>query len=92
MNMGWEYRFYDDAACQAYVEARFPRHIGAYLALMPVERSDFFRYLVILGDGGVYADVDTICLRPFDDLIQPGDRMLAGIEEDISNRPQAASE
>ena len=49
MNPDWEIRFYDNADCLAFVTRHFPRYLDAYLALpKDVERSDFFRYLVVL--------------------------------------------
>ena len=32
-----------------------------------VERADFFRYLVILRHGGMYADSDVECMMPIED-------------------------
>ena len=40
----WTFRFYDDAACIAFVAEEFPQWLGAYNALpLAVERADFFR-------------------------------------------------
>jgi mannosyltransferase OCH1-like enzyme len=30
----------------------------------PVERSDLWRYAVMCNHGGIYADADTLCIRP----------------------------
>src|SRR5215469_7995685 len=37
--------------------------------------SDFFRYALLAKNGGWYVDMDTICLKPFDDLT--GDYIFA---------------
>ena len=43
-NPEWELRFYDDAACLAFVQREFPEYLHAYVSLpKDVERSDFFR-------------------------------------------------
>ena len=45
-NPDWDLRFYDDAACLAFVRTEFPEWLAAYKGLpKDVERSDFFRYL-----------------------------------------------
>ncbi len=35
----------------------------------PILRADLIRYLVLLGDGGVYSDIDTKALKPIEDWI-----------------------
>ncbi|KDD71275.1 hypothetical protein H632_c5402p0, partial [Helicosporidium sp. ATCC 50920] len=81
---GWEYRFYDDAACLAFVRARFPEYEAAYRALSrDVERSDFFRYMVVLAEGGVYADIDTEARVGLDEVLQAADTLVVGWEADF---------
>ena len=44
LNPDWDIRFYDDAACLAFVRSEFPEYLAAYKSLPKnVERSDFFR-------------------------------------------------
>ncbi|KAK9834954.1 hypothetical protein WJX84_011882 [Apatococcus fuscideae] len=89
-NPSWEYRFYDDDACLAFVKREFPEYFDAYRNLgKDVERSDFFRYLVVLRLGGVYADVDTECKRPLDPFIQPKDTLVAGWENEFPTPHEA---
>ncbi|KAK9862507.1 hypothetical protein WJX84_003997, partial [Apatococcus fuscideae] len=89
-NPSWEYRFYDDDACLAFVKREFPEYIDVYRNLgKDVERSDFFRYLVVLRLGGVYADVDTECKRPLDPFIQPKDTLVAGWENEFPTPHEA---
>eukprot|EP00873_Tetraselmis_striata_P026436 jgi/Tetstr1/446700/TSEL_003638.t1 len=84
MNPGWEVRHYDDDDCLAIVASEFPEYLDAYRALpKPVERADFFRYLVVLRYGGVYADMDTECRVPLDDYISEGDTLVAGWENEF---------
>jgi inositol phosphorylceramide mannosyltransferase catalytic subunit len=54
-----------------------------------VERADFFRYLAILADGGVYADVDTECLVAMDSLIAPEDSLIVGWENEFESYTRA---
>ena len=39
--------------------------------------------MVILSEGGFYADLDTDCRKPMDDVIQPGDYMIVGWEHEF---------
>src|SRR5436190_6973075 len=42
-----------------------PSVIESYYALpLPILKADFFRYLILLARGGIYADIDTEALKP----------------------------
>ncbi|KAK9806068.1 hypothetical protein WJX72_000034 [[Myrmecia] bisecta] len=90
-NEDWEIRFYDDEACLQFVQREFPEYLDAYRSLpKDVERSDFFRYMVVLRLGGVYADMDTECRKPLNNLIAPRDTMVVGWENEFSSDEEAA--
>eukprot|EP00977_Amphora_coffeiformis_P024840 scaffold17318_cov169-Amphora_coffeaeformis.AAC.7 len=57
---GWEYRFYTDDDARGYIETHYPNlFVNAYDALIPgAFKADLFRLLVLLREGGVYADID----------------------------------
>lgn len=78
-----------------HLYASVPQVIEAYNALpLPVQKADFFRYLILLARGGVYSDIDTIALKSAADWI-PSDvstntyGMVIGIEAD-PDRPDWA--
>ncbi|GAA6060301.1 hypothetical protein JCM10212_002942 [Sporobolomyces blumeae] len=68
------------------------------LATPAVLRSDFWRYLVLAVEGGVYADTDVECMKPVDDWaldvswegIPPDDyeppSCIVGVEADVGDR------
>eukprot|EP00803_Ostreobium_quekettii_P009414 evm.model.scf_1171.5 EVM.evm.TU.scf_1171.5 scf_1171:27804-30200(+) len=90
VNPTWQVRFYDDAACLELVRREFPEYAEAYQSLpKAVERSDFFRYMVVLRYGGVYADVDTECKAPLDEVIRPEDELVAGWESEVGSDEEA---
>ena len=90
-NPAWTVRFWDDAACAAFVGAEFPEYAAAYASLpKDVERSDFFRYLVVLRLGGLYADMDTECRTDLESLIAPGDTLVVGWENEFPSPARAA--
>lgn len=63
MAPGYEYRFYDDEACDGYVRTHFPDAWPFYQRLqIGAARADYWRVLAILREGGVYLDLDaTLC-------------------------------
>nr|XP_018262276.1 uncharacterized protein I303_05292 [Kwoniella dejecticola CBS 10117]OBR84434.1 hypothetical protein I303_05292 [Kwoniella dejecticola CBS 10117] len=70
-NADWNVRFVDDQGIDAWLEDILPasKVVEAMRWLKDdgrwgVVRSDLFRYLVLLLDGGVYTDTDTACIRP----------------------------
>lgn len=71
MNPGFRYKLYDDAECRALVSSAYPEFLSFYDRLSSgVQRADVFRYLVIHQFGGVYADLDTHCLRPIAEALE----------------------
>ncbi|QDZ23394.1 glycosyltransferase [Chloropicon primus] len=90
LNPGWEIRFYDDEACLNFVKQEFPEYVKAYVTLpKSVERSDFFRYMVIYKYGGVYTDIDTECKTPLDEVLLPTDTMVVGWEYEGTTQEDA---
>lgn len=79
-NPGLDLRFYDDAAMDGFVAERFPEHRALYDSFrFPVQKADFFRVLVVLAEGGIYADMDMECLAPLAPVLAT-DKALFGIE------------
>lgn len=90
MNPGWVVKFYDDNQCLELVRKEFPEYLEAYLSLPKnVERADFFRYLVVLRYGGVYADVDTESRMSMESVIEPGDSLVVGWEAEFPSGVEA---
>ncbi|KAI8474887.1 MAG: hypothetical protein J3K34DRAFT_406116 [Monoraphidium minutum] len=56
---------YDDADLRDYLMAHLADAAQLYRSLeTPVERADLWRYAVMCTHGGIYADADTLCVRP----------------------------
>jgi mannosyltransferase OCH1-like enzyme len=56
---------YDDSDLRDYLSSHLRDAEALYAALKtPVERADLWRYVVMCRHGGVYADADTLCVRP----------------------------
>lgn len=71
-----------------YLYAGIPEVYEAFTSLpLAVLKADFFRYLILLARGGVYADIDTTALRPVREWLPPGldlrsVGLVVGIEAD----------
>lgn len=73
LNPTWRYKLWTDADNRALVAERFPRFLRVYDAYpSPIQRADASRYLVASAHGGVYADLDTECFKPFSALLRHG--------------------
>ncbi|KAF8068401.1 HOC1 [Scenedesmus sp. PABB004] len=89
---GWAVRLYSDEAAANFVRREFPEYYEAYMALpKDVERADFFKYMVVLRLGGVYADVDVECRTPLDAVIAPADTLLVGWDAETPDGGAAAA-
>ncbi len=49
------------------------------------------RYMVVLRMGGVYADIDTECRKPLNNVILPRDTLVVGWENEFSTAEEALS-
>ncbi|KKA19133.1 Alpha-1,6-mannosyltransferase subunit (Och1), partial [Rasamsonia emersonii CBS 393.64] len=71
-----------------YLYGGIPEVVEAFEALpLPVLKADFFRYLILLARGGIYADIDTQALQPAthwlpDDMDRLSVGLIIGIEAD----------
>ncbi|WP_457595672.1 glycosyltransferase family 32 protein [Hydrogenimonas sp.] len=78
-NPRWAYRLYDDRDIERYIWENCPELLRYYKAIDPqygAARADFFRYLVIYLEGGVYLDIKSSFLHPLDKVLRPDDSML----------------
>lgn len=90
-NPEWRYELITDHGMDTYVLETFPNRkdiTDVFTNLGDsILRADFLRYLVLLGHGGVYSDLDTECLKPIDAWIperysKHQDLAVLGIEYD----------
>lgn len=86
-NPDFEYQLYDDDDCLAFITEYYPEYLSAYLKFpIPVEKADFFRYLIVYHYGGVYTDLDTSCEQPLNRLIRDEDEVIIGLESDSTQK------
>lgn len=67
----WEHRFWTDRDLDRLVRRRAPGFYPFWKEYPnPIQRVDAARYLILHEYGGAYADLDMVCLRPLDDLLE----------------------
>lgn len=71
LNPDWEYRLWTDADLEEFVRTEFPNFLPIYLGYdATIKRVDSVRYLIMKRLGGVFVDLDFICLRPLETLLE----------------------
>lgn len=81
-NPQYTYRYFDDAAVDAFVRESFGGEIHRLYRRINVgaAKGDFFRYAYLLKHGGVYLDIDSCVVKRLDDFILPEDDAILGWE------------
>lgn len=87
LNRGFKHIVVGDAEMDRFVRLRLnashPGLVAAYARLpLPVMRADVWRYAILYVYGGVYADADSVCVRPIRTWGTHGCRALVGLEND----------
>ncbi|KAI8468481.1 MAG: hypothetical protein J3K34DRAFT_459880 [Monoraphidium minutum] len=84
-NPGYALLMYDDSDMREYMARYHSEILATFSALeTPVERADLWRYHVLCGHGGVYADTDTVCVAPFDEWLNRTQHSAAAAGREIS--------
>lgn len=66
----WEYRLWTDADLADFVARQYPEYLALYQSYPDhIQRVDAARYMILHHFGGLYADLDVVCERSFDDLL-----------------------
>lgn len=73
----WTYLLWDDKDDRDFVVKEYPQYLQLYDSFPEqIYRVDMVRYLFLHRFGGLYADMDYECLRPFDDLVDSIDEVV----------------
>jgi inositol phosphorylceramide mannosyltransferase catalytic subunit len=74
-NTSYEYEFYDDKRIEGFLQSAYPADVvDAYSKIqIGAAKADFFRYAVLLKQGGVYLDIDSRIVTKLDRFILPED-------------------
>tara|TARA_B110000091_G_C13736333_1_gene441299 strand:+ start:131 stop:997 length:867 start_codon:yes stop_codon:yes gene_type:complete len=65
LNPTFAHWLWDDQAMADFIRMEYPRLWSLYsVHLRPVQKADLFRYAVVHTFGGIYADIDVLCVVP----------------------------
>ena len=70
-NSNYAYFLYDDHDCEQFIRVNFDRKVyNAYCRIIPgAFKADLWRYCVLYIYGGIYVDIDTICINSLDSFL-----------------------
>jgi len=69
-NPDWTYEYWDEARMNVFLQEYYPQYLDTYKAFhYNVQRWDAIRYLILERIGGLYADFDSECIKPIDELL-----------------------
>lgn len=85
-NPNYEYILFDKNEREEFIETYFDKEIlEAYKNIIPgAYKSDLFRYCYLYVKGGIYADIDTLCLGNIDKLLIPNINLIAAIDLNLN--------
>jgi mannosyltransferase OCH1-like enzyme len=75
LNPEWDYRYVDNEQRDETVRA-YPEIYKTYKDQKPGFQSDIWRFIVTYNYGGCYADMDSVCVKPLDYLLQDIDSSI----------------
>ena len=85
-NPNYSYVLYDDDDCEKFIKEHFDEKVySAYIRIIPgAFKADLFRYCVLYIYGGIYADIDTICLNTIDLFLNRDVEFITPIDLNMS--------
>ena len=86
VNAEYSHIIYTDDQMFDYVKANYDKEIFTYFERINniVSRADFWRYLILYKDGGVYVDIDSMIVRDLDGLIEKNDEGVVTAEKNYN--------
>lgn len=86
MNPTFEHRVYDADSRRDFIKTSYDSKVlKAYDKLTHgAFRADLWRYCKLYLDGGVYSDLDQVCVMPISDLLEPDDTFVSARAGNLS--------
>jgi mannosyltransferase OCH1-like enzyme len=80
----WEYKLWSDKDNRAFIKTHYPSFLNLYDGYTSnIKKADAIRYFILHQYGGIYADCDFECLKPFDPLIAENKGCFLGYEPEL---------
>lgn len=71
VNPGWEHKYVSHEDREIFIKEKYPNFYSLYQELEPaLYKADLWRVLVVYEFGGVYADMDSVCVKPLDYMLK----------------------
>jgi len=70
LNPLWEYKYFNRTQRESFIVDNYPHLVKTYLDEPGVRQADIWRYCVVHKYGGVYADMDSVCVKPLDYMLE----------------------
>ena len=85
LQSSWRMWLWTDHDNRAFIEREFPAFIPLFDRMdVPIKRIDAVRYLYLFKYGGVYMDLDSMSLRPFEELpLTRGEAIFGYIHDNL---------
>jgi len=85
-NPDYEYYLFDKDEREKFISENFDKNIiNTYKAIIPgAYKSDLFRYCYLYINGGIYIDIDTLCIGKLDDFLLSNIEFLVPIDLNIN--------
>jgi mannosyltransferase OCH1-like enzyme len=66
LNPEFSHFLHDDGEIEKYIEENWPSDFLQFFHALPIGamKADLWRYLILASEGGVYSDIDSLCLKP----------------------------
>ena len=69
LNPGWKYVYADSKLREKHIKDYSESLYNSYIMCSGINQADIWRIIVTYEYGGFYADMDSICLKPLDEII-----------------------
>ena len=88
LNPKYSYVFFDNEMCLNFIKEHFNSDVvTSFNCLVPgAFKADLFRYCFLYVNGGVYVDVDNVCLVPLDDFLNEDDSFVSVKDNSFGNQ------
>jgi len=71
LHKDYEYKLWNEEECEQIVKSNFPQYYSFYKNMRhKIQQVDFARCVILYVEGGLYADLDMICLKSVDPLLE----------------------
>jgi hypothetical protein len=79
LNTGWEYIYHNREERADFVLTHYPHLYDSFSKYPGMLQADVWRYCIVYHYGGVYADMDSVCVKPLDYMLEAynGEDLLA---------------